>query len=129
MQEEEYKWVLGAFVAYRQQFDEEPDDPLSRAMQEVTGLMGRLRHHERQAANEALVAALLLLLIYAWTCAKYRVRIGVFDKNGAIYLQKAPAAFFATLFPETLVLWALHERGGFFLEPDRLCQINTPLTI
>ena len=130
MQKQQYGWLLATAMALRQQdIDDDQGDPLSLEMRDVFAVGGRLVHADRQAANEEVVAALILVLIYAWNCAKYRAQIGNSDQTCAKYFQNAALLFFSAQFALTRAIWSLHEKHGQNLEPAQPCQMNSTLTL
>lgn len=124
MSEQEYAWMLGAISAWQHQLDHDQDGQPSFEMKKVTGVSGLLRDYRQEAENE-MVAALILVLIYAWNCAKYRARIGGPDQNCAKYSQNVAALFFGIQFALALAIRAFHETRGQFSDPAPECQMNS----
>ena len=122
---------MAAVAMWRRAVDNEGNDPEGDSadhlrMETVDAVSGRLARPERRAANEELVAALILLLIYAWICAKYRAQIGVFDRTCAKFPQNAATLYFGARFALTRVLWAFHEERGQYADTEPECQMNSP---
>ena len=130
MSKHEYAWLQELSLVILQQHDEDDqDNPLSLEMKDVFAVGGRLVRNARRAANEELAAALILVLIYARNCAKYRARIGNSDQTCAKYFQNAALLFFSAQFALIRAITALQEKRGQFLEPPPPCQMNSPLTL
>ena len=116
-------------VIWRQQIDDGQDEPSSHSMDEITGIAGRLRQHNRQAANDLAAMLLILVFVFAWNCAKNRANFGGNFQNRAKYLQNNAMAFLTQGFAETRAIQRLYETRRLFLEPDTPCQMNSPLTL
>ena len=124
-------WIMAAVAIWRRAVDNEGGDPGGNSadhlkMGSVDAVSGRFEKHDRRAANEELVAALILVLIYAWNCAKYRARIGNIDQSRAKYSQNDAALFFGIYFALSRIIPGLPEKTGLFLVADTLCQMNSP---
>ena len=95
MSEQEYNWLQAlVMVVRRQQVADDPDDPLSLEMMEVTGVAGRFREHSREAANELVAVLFICLLVFAWTSAKFRVKSAKRDPD---FCKIDAAPIFGTL--------------------------------
>jgi hypothetical protein len=128
-----YTWVLALSMVdtYQASTAETDIDDQGVPMAKVTARAGHIQASTETAANDALVAAALsiLLLVYVWNCANYRANLRVIDKNGIILCQTQESAFLTRQFAETLAIQWLRETGRLFLESDTLCQMNSPLTL
>lgn len=132
MSKQQYAWMLGLVVAWRQfsrQGDADLGEPLSLAMKEITGVAGRLHRHDRQSANDLAAILLALMFIWYWNSVKYRANFGGIHRNRANYLQNVDPVFLSHDPAETRTIPALPEISGFFWTPIPLCQMNSTLTV
>ena len=106
--------------------DKTPFAPLEK----ITARAGQFHRPPVQSANESKWGALLFLLlnVWVWNLAKYRANLRVFDQNGAIFFQIAPADFIPHVHALSLMYQAFRPNEGLFLESDTLCQMNSSLT-
>lgn len=123
MSKQLYFLMLASVDAWlRQETDQaDPDNPCAD-LANITAQAGQFKNTSARSANDATFAAALLklLLIYAWSCAKYRVDLLVKTRNG-VQIQKAR---FLTHHPdETLGIRAFPEIIGQFWDTDTLCQM------
>ncbi|MFZ4540071.1 hypothetical protein [Propionivibrio sp.] len=132
MKKHHYTWVLALSMidTYQASNAEIDTEDQGEQLANVTARAGHFQGATNTAANDALVAAYLsiLLLVYVWNCANYRANLRVIDKNGIILCQTQESAFLTRQFAETLAIQWLRETGRLFLESDTLCQMNSPLT-
>ncbi|MFZ4540132.1 hypothetical protein [Propionivibrio sp.] len=132
MQEHHYTWALALSMigfSHARNADTATDDQ-GVPMVKVTARAGHLQASTETAANDALVAdaALLLGFIYVLECAKYRSTLLRKQQNGLLSVQNHETTILALDFSIALAIQWLHEIGRLFLESERMCQINTPLT-
>ena len=131
MSQQLYILMLAMVDAWQQQDSEEIDSEDSGSdLSSITARLGQFKNTSARSANDAALAAALLILvfIYAWNCVKYRASLREIDQNGVIYLQNKEAAFLTPGFSESLAIQWLHQTGRLFLDTDNLCQMNSTLT-
>ena len=98
MPTQQYLWLAAlSMVALRLQHnknnDDSPDTPKS-SLTDVTGIAGRLCHHNSPAAND-LSAALLVLILVLWQlCAIYSAKFVI---CGPVFCELTRRQFFAAL--------------------------------
>lgn len=133
MPKHQYAWLLTvAIIAAHQakktiDIDAEDSGP---AWAEITAKAGRLQDLSARSANDATIAAALfiLLLIYAWNCAKYRAQMAVYNQSRAKYFQINGEPIFSPEPAQTRTSSGLLNWPANFSSPSAVCQMNRPLT-
>lgn len=78
MSEQQYRWMLSAIAAWRQQDADGDDGFVSPEIDLVTAVAGHFAKYDQRSANELAAALFIFLLVFAWNSAKIYAKSGGF---------------------------------------------------
>lgn len=101
MSKQQYLWMLGLMAAWRQRVDGDDQDGQRLLLHAIYARAGVFQGVPAKSANDQVIAALfILLLILAWTGAKYRAKSSAFNP---FMRELTPALFFGTILRDPLL--------------------------